>query len=90
MLLDKPRFAVLEVTGETLKAIEKGLDIKVNDRAIMPAWIVTKSESRYLAVLGSNPICLTLSAVTEDEMGRTVWLPEGDIRVLAEMEGVMR
>lgn len=90
MLLDTPKFAILAVTGETLKAIEKGLDIKVNDRAIMPAWLITKSEHRYLAVLGSNPICLTLSAVTEDEMGRTVWLPENDIEVLAEMEGVTR
>lgn len=90
MLGDGPKAAIVAVTGETLKAIERGLEMKVNDRAIMPVWIVTKSERRYLVVLGSAPMCLTLSAVTEDEMSRTVWLPEKDIEILAEMEGVRR
>lgn len=90
MLGDSPKFAIVAVTGETLKAIERGLEMKVNDRAIMPVWLVTKSEHRYLAVLGSAPLCMTLSAVTEDEMGRTVWLPEKDIEILAEMEGVRK
>jgi hypothetical protein len=90
MLNDKPKFAIVAITGETLKAIERGLETTVKNKAIMPVWLITKSEKRYLAILGSNAISLDISSVTDEERTRTVWLPEGDIEILAEMEGVLK
>lgn len=90
MLNDKPKFAIVAITGETLKAIERGLETTVKNKAIMTVWLITKSEKRYLAVLGSDAISLDISSVTDEERTRTVWLPEGDIEILAEMEGVLK
>ena len=90
MLSNKPMFAIVSVSGATMNAVAGALGIKVNEKLVMPMWIITKSENRYLAVIGSLPICVKLSQVDENEMERTVWIPVSDIEIMAETEGSIR
>jgi hypothetical protein len=82
---DEPLLTMIRVTGETKSIVEKALEINAKDGVIMPAWLITKSEGRYLFVLGSIPLAESITDVSENEMGRTCWIPEGDVEVLAQI-----
>lgn len=84
MFRDKPIFTVIRVTGNAKDIVAKVLGIKANDGIIMPAHMITKSEHRFLFVLGSKPLAASITDVDEDEMARTCWIHEDEVTLFTQ------